>query len=341
MAILSELINFKPEKEEFINIPIGQIKANELNAIYEIEDISSLAANINSAGLLSPLTVMSNPAGGYKLISGHRRLAAVKTLHWDTVPCFVITKQQELDTEDEQLLLVNSNITRDMTPEQKIKIVGTVEQIYDAKKEKGLLSNIKKREYISMATGYGERSIQDYLNKIHGKNEPTKLDIQKFAKYVKLHTLSVSETEERLMQMGRQHTSYYGGMVDFACDPRGIKINNKDKITWKRCLKLIRQYVPLPEEKSIDQQIPGQLSMEEIYPESAGREVREAKLDPIEADTTLECEEHIEKPFQLDYELTYIILKHCPRASNTQINRITVEIKQLLHEMGVHYEQSL
>lgn len=51
----------------------------------EYGDIHSLAASINSIGLLHPIVVDSN----LTLIAGGRRLQAVKQLNWTSVPCTV------------------------------------------------------------------------------------------------------------------------------------------------------------------------------------------------------------------------------------------------------------
>ena len=50
------------------------------NVRHEVGDVTSLAANIDRHGLLSPLNVAPHPDGNYTLIAGHRRFAALESL---------------------------------------------------------------------------------------------------------------------------------------------------------------------------------------------------------------------------------------------------------------------
>ena len=50
------------------------------NVRHEVGDVTSLAANIDRHGLLSPLNVTEHPDGNYTLIAGHRRFAALESL---------------------------------------------------------------------------------------------------------------------------------------------------------------------------------------------------------------------------------------------------------------------
>ena len=74
-------------------IDIDNIEPNR-NNFYEISEIESLADDIERQGLMNAL-VVSEDDGRYELISGHRRLAALKSLIADgrrrsgRVPCFI------------------------------------------------------------------------------------------------------------------------------------------------------------------------------------------------------------------------------------------------------------
>ena len=49
----------------------------------------SLMASVVKYGLNQPLLVMEMPGGRFRLLEGSRRLAAVKSLGWETVACQV------------------------------------------------------------------------------------------------------------------------------------------------------------------------------------------------------------------------------------------------------------
>ena len=73
-----------------IQVPTDLLKAVELNVRNEIasESIETLAGSIARVGLINPITV-TEVDGVLTVVSGHRRLAAVTYLGWETVPCLV------------------------------------------------------------------------------------------------------------------------------------------------------------------------------------------------------------------------------------------------------------
>lgn len=76
------------------------------------DDIEELAASIARHGLISPLTVMRLGVG-YRLLAGNRRLHAVKSLHWATVPCVVVDYPDDMGDE----ITIAENLLRaNLTP---------------------------------------------------------------------------------------------------------------------------------------------------------------------------------------------------------------------------------
>ena len=74
----------------------------------QISDVTDLAASIRANGLLSPLSVV--PHGQrYRVIAGHRRLAACKQAGTGAVPCFVL----DLDPLQQLEAMVTENCQRE------------------------------------------------------------------------------------------------------------------------------------------------------------------------------------------------------------------------------------
>lgn len=75
-------------------IDVESIEPNKAN-FYELSEIETLADDIERQGLMTALVVSEQDSGKYQLISGHRRLAAIKQLIDDgrrrnsKVPCFI------------------------------------------------------------------------------------------------------------------------------------------------------------------------------------------------------------------------------------------------------------
>lgn len=73
-----------------------------------IGDVSDLAASIKANGLLSPLSVVPN-GKRYRVIAGHRRLAACKQAGTGAVPCFVL----DLDPLQQLEAMITENCQRE------------------------------------------------------------------------------------------------------------------------------------------------------------------------------------------------------------------------------------
>lgn len=88
--------NYQTNQIKLINTSL--IDPHPDNPRKQIGDVTDLAASIKANGLLSPLSVV--PHGQrYRVIAGHRRLAACKQAGTGAVPCFVLdlTPLQQLE----------------------------------------------------------------------------------------------------------------------------------------------------------------------------------------------------------------------------------------------------
>ena len=79
----------QPRKSGLVAITLEDIHPNARNPRANLDDIDELAASIRENGLLQPLVVHPRPAGGFELIAGHRRYAALLELGADRAPCLV------------------------------------------------------------------------------------------------------------------------------------------------------------------------------------------------------------------------------------------------------------
>ena len=90
-------------------LDIVLIEPNEGN-FYELSEIETLAEDIERQGLMTALVVSEN-GGRYKLISGHRRLSAVKLLiesgrrKSSKVPCFIKGAKPNNETQLDLIML--------------------------------------------------------------------------------------------------------------------------------------------------------------------------------------------------------------------------------------------
>ena len=91
-------------------IDIDLIDPNK-NNFYEMSEIEALADDIERQGLMTALVVSEQNGGKYELISGHRRLVALKSLIADgrrrngKVPCFIKGAKPNTETELDLIML--------------------------------------------------------------------------------------------------------------------------------------------------------------------------------------------------------------------------------------------
>ena len=136
-----------------MTLDIADIRS-EGNVRVETGDVSTLAASIDRNGLLQPVVVAIDDKGDqgegrYVLIAGHRRLAAVTSLHWETIDAVVNDTVQ--DAADMTAAQWAENMERkDLTDYEQMQVA------WDLKLE-GL-----KQDEVSKALGLTVKQVSMY-----------------------------------------------------------------------------------------------------------------------------------------------------------------------------------
>lgn len=124
---------------------------------YSMEGIEALAQNIELVGLQQPLRVRPDPddEGGYIVVSGHRRLTAIRTIckadepeRWRTVPCIV--ERGELSPAMRELRLIYANSdTRRMSNADLSAQAERVENLLYQLQEEGVEFPGRMRDHVA------------------------------------------------------------------------------------------------------------------------------------------------------------------------------------------------
>ncbi|MFH1069924.1 MAG: ParB/RepB/Spo0J family partition protein [Candidatus Glassbacteria bacterium] len=103
-----------PESAE-LNVALADIVPNRYQPRrkFEPEDTEELAASIRAQGLIQPIVVNDRGDGTYELISGERRLRAVESLGWKSVPALI---RQVADSKLLEMALVENLQREDLNP---------------------------------------------------------------------------------------------------------------------------------------------------------------------------------------------------------------------------------
>ena len=107
-------------KYSFRTISVDHICEN--GNIRQVGDIDDLAASIQAHGIINPITVTNDfgMSTQYRVVAGHRRLAAAKRIGLAKVPCHVVDK----DSEGLDEIPLSENVNRmDMTPYEECMAV--------------------------------------------------------------------------------------------------------------------------------------------------------------------------------------------------------------------------
>lgn len=143
--------------ETLQQIDINLLDADERN-FYALDGIDDLAANIELCGLQQPIRVRANPdmPGRYRIVSGHRRRAALWTLYqeaperWGKVPCIVEADEISPAMEELRLIYANAN-TRKLTDADLAKQAERVQDLLYQLKEEGVEFPGRMRDHVAAA----------------------------------------------------------------------------------------------------------------------------------------------------------------------------------------------
>lgn len=161
----------QPKTERIQLIPLDQIEVNDKN-FYEISGIRNLAESISIVGLLDPVRVVAAEGRKYRLVSGHRRLAAYQLLRdesrgaeFDKIPAVIMAK---LDTLDEEFALLTANATaRELSYADKLQQEKAMRETLLAMKAQGRKLPTGLSQYIADSMGISRNEI----SRMHTVNE--------------------------------------------------------------------------------------------------------------------------------------------------------------------------
>lgn len=133
--------------QQIEEIPLHKIAANEAN-FYRVEDVTDLRESIQLVGLQQPL-VVTETAGGYRLIAGHRRYKALSELERKTAPCIVLRDLTE--TVEELTLILTNSTAREMSYYERIQQARRLKELFIKRREEGAELPGRIRDMVAQA----------------------------------------------------------------------------------------------------------------------------------------------------------------------------------------------
>ena len=171
------LIAQNTQSDNIKMIDIDELHESE-NNFFVVERIEEFAYTIlGQGGVKDNLIVCPLPDGGYEIISGHRRTAAVRYLleHGETIsrllPCLVQTYKDE-DTKMLDLILMNAT-ARQLSDTEIWNSYNSINAILERKKEAGEKFG-RLRETLAEYLGVSSSQVGKLQNVQHNAIEPIK-----------------------------------------------------------------------------------------------------------------------------------------------------------------------
>src|SRR6266567_3637306 len=122
-----------PTTEPSRLIPVDLIDPAEDNFRGPVGDVTELAELIKAQGLLQAITVTPEPDGRYKVVFGHRRLAAVQQLGWTEIEAKV---REYTDAERLPVMFVENFGREDLSPLQEARAYHAMLELTDEQGKK-------------------------------------------------------------------------------------------------------------------------------------------------------------------------------------------------------------
>ena len=100
-----------PNNEETVlQLPLSELHPfpNHPFKVRDDEAMRGMMESVSQYGVLTPAIVRSRSAGGYEIISGHRRKHASEAVGLEVIPAIV----RDMDDDAATILMVDSNIQR-------------------------------------------------------------------------------------------------------------------------------------------------------------------------------------------------------------------------------------
>ena len=136
------------------------------------KEMFDLVESVKLYGVLEPVMVINRPAGGYEMVSGHRRMRACQLAGIETIPTIV----RNLDRDEAIIAMVDANLKREeITPMEKARA-------YKMKTE-AMRRKVGRRSKDEAATGEKPLSADEELARQVGESVAT---VQRYKQLTKL-----------------------------------------------------------------------------------------------------------------------------------------------------------
>jgi hypothetical protein len=161
-----------------VSIPLDLVVAADHARPVAGAAVDILAHSMAQIGLLQPVIVVKARVNrgamtdGYRIVAGGHRLAAARTLGWETIPAFVL--DSDTGNLEAELIEIDENLCRaELTPAQRAAAIARRKQIWEALHPEsgrnpptlGGRGNVSFAADTAAASGESKRRINEHLSR--------------------------------------------------------------------------------------------------------------------------------------------------------------------------------
>ncbi len=127
--------------------------------VVDNKDMWDLRDSVQRYGVMEPVMVINRPAGGYEMVSGHRRLRACQLAGIQTIPAIV----RNLDRDEATIAMVDANLKREkISPMEMARAL--------AMKSEALRRKVGRRSKADIASGEKPLTVDEELARQTGES---------------------------------------------------------------------------------------------------------------------------------------------------------------------------
>ena len=206
------------------------------------EKMKELVESILGNGVLTPVIVRPDDEGGYEMISGHRRLFAVKEIGLDTIPAYV----REMTDDDAVIAMVDSNIQREeILPSEK---AFAYRMKLDAIKHQGKVTRtssqvgrkLEAAEIIAESVGESKNQIHRFVRLT--EVIPELLDLIDRGNIAIMTGVDISYLEEKMQKWLYEYIKDNGVIKSYQISALRDELNMNGNLTRNEVIQILKDY---------------------------------------------------------------------------------------------------
>ncbi len=229
--------------------PITEIEVDKISPFeghpYKVKDdvkMKELVESILGNGVLTPVIVRPDDEGGYEMISGHRRLFAVKEIGLDTIPAYV----REMTDDDAVIAMVDCNIQREeILPSEKafayrMKLEAIKHQGKVTRTSSQVGRKLEAAEIIAESVGESKNQIHRFVRLT--EVIPELLDLIDRGNIAIMTGVDISYLEEKMQKWLYEYIKDNGVIKSYQISALRDELNMNGNLTRNEVIQILKDY---------------------------------------------------------------------------------------------------